>query len=144
MELQALKLVVTDADANQLLAEAAANGLEARSLRVHFTTEGVQVTGETSALLFKVSFETLWELTLHDGRVGAKLKSMKVAGVPAGKLRAVLLKVLRDAVAGRPGIAVEDEAVTVDVNTMLSAQRLPLRVGLTAVRCGEGNVVIEA
>src|SRR5438067_9297428 len=102
MEIQSLKVVITDADANQLVTEFAPRDLDVRNLRVHFTPEGVRVTGETPALLFTVSFETLWEITLVEGGVAARLAALKVAGLPAGKLRGVLLKVVRDAVAGRP------------------------------------------
>jgi autonomous glycyl radical cofactor GrcA len=143
MELQSLKLVVTDADVDQVLAEFAPRDLEVRDLRVAFTPAGVRVTGATSVLLFSVSFETLWEVALRDGRVVARLSSLKVAGVAAGKLRGVLLKVLRDAVGKAPGITVEDEVVAVDVNAALRARHVPLQVRLKAVRCLDGSVVLE-
>jgi hypothetical protein len=143
MEIQSLRVVLTDADANQLLTEFAPKDLDARNLRVGFTPGGIRVTGDTPALLFTVSFETLWEVTLVESGVVARLSALKVAGVPAGKLRGVLLKVLRDAVTGKPGITFEGEAVRVDVNEVLRAHRVPLKVTLTAVRCTEGSVVIE-
>jgi hypothetical protein len=144
MEIQALKLVVTEADANQLLTEFAPKDIEARNLHVCFTPEGVRVTGDTPALMFTVAFEALWEITLVDSRVVARLAALKVAGIPAGKLRGVLLKVLRDAIAGEPGITVDGDMAQVDVNEVLRSHRVPLRVTLTAARCGEGNVVFEA
>ncbi len=143
MEIQALRLVVTEADANQLLTEFAPKDLEARNLHVSFTPEGVRVTGDTPALLFAVSFETLWEIALAGGRVVARLAALKVAGVPAGKLRGVLLKVLRDAVAGKPGITVDGDVAHVDVNEVLRSHKLPLWVALTAVRCAQGSIAIE-
>ena len=144
MELQSLKLIVTDTDANQLLREFAPKDLEIGKPAIHFTAEGVRVTGETTALLFKVSFETLWTVALADGCVVARLNSLKVAGIPAGKLRGVLLKVLRDALPKEPGIRVEDEVVRVDLNEVLRKREVPLLVRLTAVRCVEGSIVIEA
>ena len=143
MEIQSLKLVVTDADAIRLLTQFAPKDLEARNLSVRFTPDGVRITGDTPALLFTVSFETLWEVTLVDGAVVARLSSLKVAGMPAGKLRGVLLKMLRDAVAGRPGIVFEGETVTVNVNEVLRSHRVPLEVTLSAVRCAEGRLSIE-
>ena len=143
MELQSLKIVVTDADANQLLAEFAPKDLEARNLCVGFTPGGVRISGDTQALLFTVSFETLWEVALVEGGVLARLSALKVAGVPAGKLRGVLLKVLRDAVAGRPGFVFEGEAVRVDVNQVLRAHRIPLQVALRAIRLADGTVTVE-
>ena len=94
MELQSLKLVVTEADANQLLSEFAPKDLDIDKPHVQFTPEGIRVTGATRALLFKVSFETLWTVALVEGCVVARLSSLKVAGIAAGKLRGVLLKML--------------------------------------------------
>src|SRR5438874_1883209 len=134
MELQALKLIVTDADVNQLLEEFAPKDLEVKNLRVQFTPDGVRVTGSTKALLFTVSFDTLWELALNGKYVEARLNSLKVAGVPAGKLRGILLKMVRDAVAKHPGITVEGEVVRVDANEGLRARGVPLQITLSVVR----------
>jgi hypothetical protein len=144
MEIQSLKLIVTEADANLLLAEFVPADLEVKNLHVRFTPEGVQVTGETQALLFKVSFSTLWEMAVLDEKVMLRLSSMKVAGIPAGKLRGVLMKVLRDAVAGKPGITVGDERIEVDVNAILQAREVPLRMRLTTIHCDAGVVVVSA
>ena len=144
MEIQSLKLIVTEADANLLLAEFAPKDLDVGNLRIRLTPEGVRVTGDTAALLFKVSFETLWDVSVLDEEVSLKLASLKVAGLPAGKLRGVLFKVLRDVVSGKPGIAVEDERVRIDVNEIFHSREVPLSVRLTAIRCEAGLVVIEA
>ncbi len=144
MEIQSLKLIVTEADANLLLAEFAPKDLDVKNLNIHFTPEGVQVTGDTQALLFKVSFQTLWEVSVIDEKVALRLASMKVAGIPAGKLRGVVFKVLRDAVAGKTGITVGDERVDVDVNGILRTREVPLKIRLTAIRCEAGSVVVEA
>jgi hypothetical protein len=143
MEIQSLKLMVEEGIANQLLADHAPPDMEVENLRVQFTPEGVRVLGDTRAMLFKVSFESLWELSVAEGNVAARLNSMKVAGIPATKLRGVLLRMVRDAVSKMPGIAVEDEVVRVTVGEMLRSRGIPLRVNLTAVRCLEGSVVIE-
>jgi hypothetical protein len=143
MEIQSLKLVVNEDDANRLLTEFAPPDMEVENLRLRFTPEGVRVQGDTRALFFKVSFEALWEISTADGNVAARLNSMKVAGIQAGKLRGVLMKMVRDGVARVSGITVEDESVRVDVSEVLRSRGIPLRVVLTAVRCLEGSVVIE-
>ena len=144
MDIQALKLVVTEADANQLVSEFAPKDLEIDKLQLRFTPEGVRVSGEMPALMFRVSFETLWELSLDAGRVLARLHTLKVAGIPAGKLRGILLKMVRDAVAKHPGITVENEVVCVDPNAILRAHVLPLTIRLTALTCAAGSVLVEA
>ncbi len=144
MEIQALKLIVTEADANLLLGELAPQDLEVRNPHIRFTPDGVCMTGETSMMLFKVSFETLWDIGLLEGCVVARLNALKVAGIPAGKLRGVLLKMVRDALSGKPGIVVENEMVRFDVNEVLRSHQIPLRVALTGVRCVAGSLIIEA
>jgi len=144
MEIESLKLVVTDADANRLLAEFAPKDLEVENVRVSFTSAGILVTGDTSALLFKVSFETLWDVSALEGHFVAQLRALKVAGIPAGRLRGVILKVLRDTVQGQPGVTVLEEMIRVEINEVLKTRDIPLRVQLRTVRCADGAIVLEA
>jgi hypothetical protein len=81
---------------------------------------------------------------LIGGDVVVQLNALKVAGVAAGPLRGVLLKMMRDAVAGKAGLSVQEDAVRINVNEVLRAHELPLSVKLTAVRCVDGHIVIEA
>src|SRR5262249_32761204 len=114
------------------------------NLRVRLTPEGVVVQGDYPAFMVKMAFETRWELSVVDGAVQARLASLKVAGLPAALLRGVLMKVIRDVTAEQPGLAVRDESVIVEVAPLLQAKKIPVTVRLTAVRCGAGEVVIEA
>jgi hypothetical protein len=144
MEIQALKLVVVDEEANRLLGEYAPKEGDIQNLRVRFTPEGVVVTGDTKALFVKMGFETMWEMSLVEGHVVVRLTSLKVAGLPAGKFRGLLLKMARDAVAGEAGIVVEEDVVRVDVNAVLQARRLPVTLRLTAIQCTMGVLTVEA
>jgi hypothetical protein len=92
----------------------------------------------------KMSFETLWEVSVAAGVVQSRLAHVKVAGLPATLLRGVLLKVIRDATAQQPGLSVQDDAVRIDVQEALRAKGIPLNVYPTAVQCGEGHVILEA
>jgi len=144
MEIQALRLVVTEVEANRLLNERAPKSGDIEDVQIRFAPEGVVVTGKTPALFIKVGFETVWSLTAVDGLIETRLASLKVAGLPAGKFRGLLLKMARDAVAGRPGIVVEEEVIRVDVNEVLRARNIPVTVRPTAIRCTAGTLVVEA
>jgi hypothetical protein len=144
MEIQSLRVLIRDDEINQYLPQVVPPDAPVEKLRVHLTPAGVVVQGEYPALFMKMSFETLWETTVSAGQVQARLANVKVAGLPAGLLRGVLLKVIRDVTAQVPGVTVKDESVFLDVGQALLAKQVPLTVYLTAVRLGEGHIVIEA
>ncbi len=144
MEIHSLKLSITDAEINDLLTEFTPSGSSVEDLRVRLTPEGIVILGEYSALFMKMAFETLWEVKGAGSAVEARLASIKVSGLPAGMLRGVLLKTLRDMTAQEPGIRIEDESIHVDLAKHTAVQKLRLRIHLTAVRCHPGSLVIEA
>jgi hypothetical protein len=144
MEIQALKVLLTEDEANRLLAEHARKEGEIENLRLRFAPDGVIVAGDTKALFFKVGFETLWTVAVVEERLVVRLASLKVAGLPAGKFRGLLLKMARDAVAGETGVVVEEDTIRVDVNEALRARRIPVTVRLSAIRCSAGALTVEA
>jgi hypothetical protein len=144
MEIQSLKLFVTDADAAAYAAKALRDHDTIEGLAVRLTPEGVLVQGEYPTSFFKVPFETLWEVTASGPQVQVRLASVKVAGFPAGMLRGALMKMVRDAVADEVGVRVEDEAVHVHVGQALAGQGVDLQVCFTAVRMSIGSAVLEA
>jgi hypothetical protein len=144
MEIQALRILLRDEEINEYLPQVLPPDAPVEKLRIRLTPAGVVVQGEYPALFMKVAFETLWETSVAAGQVQAKLANVKVAGLPAGLLRGVLLKVIRDVTAQAPGITVKDESVCVDVGQMLQSKKVPVSVYLTAIRLGEGHATIEA
>jgi hypothetical protein len=144
MEIQSLRVLIRDEEINQYLPQVVPPDAAVEKLRVRLTPAGVVVQGEYPALFMKMAFETLWETTVSAGQVQARLANVKVAGLPAGLLRGVLLKVIRDVTAQVPGVTVKDDSVFLDVGQALLSKQVPLTVYLTAVRLGEGHVVIEA
>ncbi len=144
MEIQALRILLREEEINEYLPRVLPPDAAIEKLHIRLTPEGIVVQGEYPALFMKVAFETLWETSVAAGRVQARLANVKVAGLPAGLLRGVLLKVLRDVTAQVPGISVQDESVFVDVGQMLQAKQVPVSVYMTAIRPGEGHATIEA
>jgi hypothetical protein len=144
MEIQNLRAVIREDEINEYLTSVVPPDAAVANLRVRLVPEGLMVLGDYSALFMKMSFETLWEVSVAAGVVRSRLAHVKVAGLPATLLRGVLLKVIRDATAQHPGLSVQDDAVRIDINQALQARKVPLSVYPTAVVCGDGHLVLEA
>lgn len=144
MQIHALKLSVTEPELNELVAELASGYNQVQNLRVRLTSEGIVFHGEYPTMLMRMAFETLWEVKGVGSIVEARLASVKVSGLPAGMLRSVLLKTLRDLLAREPGVRVADESIHVDLSKNTAIQKLRLSIHLIEVRCAQGKLVIEA
>jgi len=144
MKVESLRVHIAEDDVNQLLPRAVPPDAGVENLQVRLTPEGMLLLGEYRALLVRMSFETRWEIALADNRVALRLAGVKVAGLPAGLLRGVLLKMVRDATAKEPGITVEEDKVVVDVAAAIKEKQLPLEIHLRTVKCGAGELLIEA
>jgi hypothetical protein len=144
MEIQRLKLTLDEADLNGMVARFLPHEDAVENLRLRLLPEGVLAEGDYATPLGTVSFETLWAPQVKDGVVQARLASVKVAGWPAGVLRGLLLKMIREQVAKEPGVCVDHETVRVDVQQVLLARGIPLHIRLTSLRCEAGQLVVEA
>jgi hypothetical protein len=144
MEIQSLKLFVTDADVAAFTAKSLATHDSIEDLQVRLTPDGVLLQGVYPTSFFKVSFETVWQLTPAGPEVHVRLATVKVAGLPAGLLRGALMKMVRDAVANQAGMRVQDETIILHVGEIAKAQGMELLVHFTAVRMSIGSAVLEA
>lgn len=144
MHIHTLKMSVTEQELNELVAALPADKNAVENLRVRLTSDGVMVLGEYPTMLMKMAFETLWEVKGVGSIVEARLAAVKVAGLPAAMLRAVLLKTLRDLLAREPGVCVVDESIHVDLSKHTAIQKLRLHIHLTTVQCSHGKLMIEA
>jgi hypothetical protein len=144
MEILSLKLSLSEADLNNLVARHLGSDQPVRDLQVRLRPEGVGISGAYRVAFFNVRFETLWALSVQGREVAAQLTDLRVAGAPAGLVRESLLEMIGANIAREEGARVEGESILVDPDLMLG--RLGLtggRANLTAVRCEEGRVVVE-
>jgi hypothetical protein len=144
MEIQALKLFITDADVAAMAARHLAGSDTIEELQVRLTPEGVVLSGKYPTAFFKVPFETVWRISAAGSEVRVKLDAVRVAGLPANLLRGALMKTIRDRVEGEAGVRVEDESVIVNVTEAARALGGELLVSFTAVRLSIGTAVVEA
>jgi hypothetical protein len=145
MEIQSLKVVVTDAALAGLLEKAIPKDQTIEGLQVRLTPEGVQLQGEyPTGFGFKVPFDTLWQLTPAGPVLQVQLVSVKVAGLPAGLLRGALLRMARDSIEKHPGLLMQEEMILIDVPALAKHHGVELKMAFTAVRMSSGSAVIEA
>jgi hypothetical protein len=144
MDIQSLRLRVTDADVKAILASFQPEDAPIEDLLVRLTPEGVIVQGEYPALMMKVAFETVWEVSAAGPAVAVRLAHVKVAGLPAGVLRGVLLRMVRDATVNQAAIHVTDDTLRVHLEELAQAHGTSLRVNLTRVVTGDGWLTVEA
>jgi hypothetical protein len=144
MEIQALRLLVTEKALNELVARHLPDDQPVEELRFRLTPEGLHVSGEYP-LFLRISFETHWELGVRDGNVTARLKRFKALGLPAPVFKSVLLKVLRETAGKESWLRFDGEdTILVLVDRLLAEKGIPLRTNLSAIRCQEGSLVLEA
>jgi hypothetical protein len=142
VEIQALKLLLTENDLNQLVSRALTDVQPVRDVSVRLLPEGIGVSGIYPTALMKVRFDTLWQPFVRDGRLAARLADLKVVGIGGGLVRKVLLGILGDAARLEDALKVEDDTVLFDLDRILARNGLPVRTNLTAVQCGAGTLLL--
>jgi hypothetical protein len=143
MQIQALKLFVTERDVNDLVSKHLPADQPLENVAVRLTPEGVYVTGEYP-LFVRVAFETLWEVGVQDRKVIARLVSLKAMGLPATVFTTTVMKALEDAAQKEPWLAFHEDTVTMDVDRLLAQEGIQITTNLTAVRCADGELLVEA
>src|SRR5262249_2952251 len=145
MEIQSLKLFITDADLAPLVAQAAAGQEGIEGLQAHLSPEGVQVQGQyATGFGFKVPFETVWQLSPAGSSLEVRLGAIRVGGMPANLLRGVLLRMIRDAIEQHPGVSLREDVIVIDVPEIVRSLGFEVQMRFTAVRTSVGSALIEA
>jgi hypothetical protein len=143
MEIQALRLLLTEQDLNELVARHLADDLPLEKLQLRLAPEGLYISGEYP-LLVRVGFETLWALEIQQGKLLARLASLKAMGLPATVFKSTVLKAIEDAVETQHWMAFEDDCIMVDLDRLLAEHDIPLKTNLNAVQSQHGRLLIVA
>jgi hypothetical protein len=143
MEILSLKLILTEDDLNNLVAEHFPKDETIRDIKMRVVPEGVRVAGAYPVTFFNVRFETLWTLAIQGREVAAHLAELRVAGAPAGLVRGMMLDMLRSEIEREEGARVEGESILVDPDAMLRRLGLNARTNLKTIRCEIGKIIVE-
>jgi hypothetical protein len=140
MEIQALRIIATEADLNDLAAKLFPQKDNLRDVRINLVPQGVRVTGKYQTVI-GIPFDTLWEVSISEGKIVARLAKLKAGALSLGLARGYVLDAIADAV----GIVeLCDETLLFDLDALLCEKGMPLRTNLTSVRCDDGHLIIES
>jgi hypothetical protein len=140
VEIRSLTFVATEADLNELVARMAPRLNAIRDLRLAVIPEGIRVSGTYQKLL-GFPFLTLWQLSVSEGKVVARLTKLKAGPLSIGLVRGYLL----DAIAGAATVLeLRDDALVFDVNALLQEKGWPVQTNLTSIRCDYGTLTIQS
>ncbi len=156
MEIQALKLLISQQEINDIVANMLPPNPQVRDVRVRLAPEGVTVTGvydHTLNVPFfgpkKVSapFETLWKVAVVSGKVAVHLNDVNI-GIPGvgDLLKGKIMDSIQNFASREDALQIcnDTHTITLDLDRLLAKKGFPARTNLTAVWCNYGNIIIEA
>ena len=140
MEIQSLQFVVTDDDLNEWVTKLFGQSEHIRLLPLAFVPEGIRITGIYRTAV-EVPFETLWGLSIHDGKIVAQLQKLKVGALSLGLAKGYVLK----AIASRMRrVELRGDTLVCDVDLLLKEKGISLRTNLKSMRCDHGRLIVES
>jgi hypothetical protein len=143
MEIKRLELLVTDQDLQDLAREQLPKEVAFEDLQIHIEPAGVRIKG-VYHMFVPVSFEMLWEMGVDQGNATAKLASFRTMGMPGNVLKSLIMNVVADTAKDEPWLQVKGDTVRADVDGLLKRLGVNLRTRLTAIRCLDGQLAVEA
>ncbi len=143
MELNALELVLTDADLAALIEKHAPADLPIEDLKVTLRPEGVCVQG-AYPMLVRVNFECLWTVAIAAGKVRCSIAKLKAMGMPAMVFKSAVLKVLEGVAKDEFWIAIDGEQVVLDPEFLLARYLAPGHLNLKGIALGDGTATVTA
>jgi hypothetical protein len=142
MEIQALKVVITETDLNELAQKHLPDDQSLDDVQIRIAADGITLKGKYQ-LFINVSFETQWEVGVQEGKLTARLANIRAMGMPGSIFKSAVLKLVGDAAKAEPWLAVEQELLIVDVDRALMTRGLRGKTNLTRVLCQAGLMIFE-
>jgi hypothetical protein len=156
MEIQALRLLLTEQDLQELADREMPGGEGLRALRLRIVPEGVVVSGTYLTSLMDLPFETLWHPSVLDGQLRVRLARVSTGSgmsdfaldvfnlLSPGAVRGTVMNQIASLVKGDATFRIEGDTIVVDPEQLLARQGFVVRVNLAAVYCAEGQLVFES
>jgi hypothetical protein len=143
MEINALELVLNDADLVAAIAKHSPPDLPIEDLKVTLRPEGICVHG-SYPMLVRVNFECWWTVAVTDGKVRCSIAKLKAMGMPAMVFKSAVLKVLEGVAKDEYWIKVDGEQVVLDPEFLLAKYLAPGHLNLKGIVLGEGTATVTA
>ena len=140
MDIEALRLVATESDLNDFAFKFLPPHEKVRGISIGIIPQGVRVTGTYQAAIGS-PFESLWELFVCEGKLAARLLTLKTGFLSLSLAKSYAVS----AIAAAAGIVEQrEQTLLLDVDALLRERGLSLQTNLSAVRCHYGSLVIES
>jgi hypothetical protein len=139
MEIQLLKLSVSDADLNQLASRIFVRPDAIREIGFAVTPEGVRVMGIYERVI-GIPFQMLWQISIFEGKVGARIERVRAGFISIGFMKKYLL----DRITAGTNIVNRNGMLVFDVDAVLADNGWPVRLNFTSIRCTLGNLILES
>jgi hypothetical protein len=140
MHIEALRLVASENDLNELMCKFLPPLKKVRGLSIGIVPQGIRIAGTYDAAI-AIPFDALWEVLVCEGKLAARLISLKTGFLSVGLVKSYIV----GAIAGAAGIVEwREDMLLVDVDTLLRDAGLSLQTNLSSVRCDYGSLVIES
>jgi hypothetical protein len=143
MEIQALKMSLTEQDLNALLQKHLPAEQPIEDLTVRLSLKGLTVSG-VYPLFINVHFETLWNIGVDGGHITARLEHFKAMGVPGNIFKSAIVKMIEDVAGAEDWLRIQGDTLWVDVDRCIGKYAFPAQTHLTSVECQAGQIVIQA
>ncbi|OGV67694.1 MAG: hypothetical protein A3K19_06375 [Lentisphaerae bacterium RIFOXYB12_FULL_65_16] len=155
MDIRSLHLVLDGATLNRLLARVIRDAKDVREVEAVFESgklwlkAEVKVPASVPLLGGKwTSLRTCWQLEVVDGKLSTELVAAEIPGLGFGGgdwMSGALLELVRNAVSGRPHIAVEGRAIRLDLDKLLGAAlESPIHLNLRRIDITPDAIELQA
>ncbi|MBY0526456.1 MAG: hypothetical protein K2R98_23885 [Gemmataceae bacterium] len=143
MEIQALRLLITEQELNEIATRETKGLGTVRDVSVRLSSAGVHVKGKYH-MMMPVPFETLWCVRVQSGKVLAQLADAKVVGFGASMIKGLLMDMICETVQADGALQNDGDTLSLDLDQLLATRGFPARTNLTSVRCEDGRLLIES
>jgi hypothetical protein len=143
MEIQSLKVLVTEQDLSTFALQALRENDQVSDVRVSITPDAVVLAG-VYRLMMRVSFETRWSVEVRSGKLAATLRDLKAGGFGAGMLKGVLMSLLQSHASREEGVEVTGDTIVVDPDRLLAGRGFVVRTNLFCVRKEMGKLILAS
>jgi hypothetical protein len=143
MEIQALRMVVSEQDLNDLLRRYLPPEQPVEDLRVQLSADGIHVTGQYPFFI-SVKFETVWEVGVVDGLASIRLAKFKAMGVPGNIFKSAIMKAIEDAARKESWIRIAGDQVLADLEAACAKYAVAARLRLKSIAVQPSLLLLEA
>jgi hypothetical protein len=146
MIVQALKVILDEAELTARLKEALGGVSQIKDVTVGLAAGAVKIGGKFQAGL-SIPFETRWSVEVLDAglRLGVRLADVSVGffGVSAATVSAQVMGALSQRLRGVAGVAVEGELIKLEPGVLLASRGVRLEGAVRRLAISPGGVELE-